>query len=376
MLPAYRIDGPPGAPVLVLANSLGTTSAMWEPQMPALTGRFRVVRYEHRGHGGSPAPPGPYRIGQLGADVLELIDAVGADRVSMCGISLGGMVAMWLAAHAPERIDRLVLACTAPHLPPAEPWIERAATVRAGGPSVLLDGLMGRWFTPGLGERRPEMSGLVAGMLGQADAEGYAGCCEAIAAMDQRDDLGAIRAPTLVLAGAEDPVTPPATALAIQARIAGAGLVVLAGAAHLANLEQPASFGAAVVEHLAGAPAQRGRRVRAEVLGAAHVERSEAAAGAFTAPFTDFITRYAWGEIWTRPGLDRATRSCITLAMLVALGRFDELALHVRGARRNGLTNEQIGEVLLQSAVYCGAPAANHAFGVARQVLDAYDAGE
>ena len=376
MLPLHRVDGPEGAPVLVLANSLGTSWAMWDPQMPTLASRFRVVRYEHRGHGGTPAPPGPYRIEQLGGDVLELLDALGAEAASVCGVSLGGMVAMWLAAHAPERIDRLVLASTAAELPPPGQWIERAATVRASGPSVLLDGLMGRWFTAGLVDRRPEVRRLVADMLGQAEAEGYAGCCEAIAAMDQRDDLGAIRAPTLVIAGADDPVTPPSIALAVQAGIPGAALVVLAGAAHLANIEQPERFSAAVVEHLAGDAAERGRRVRAEVLGPAHVERSEAARTAFTAPFQDLITRYAWGEIWTRPGLERSTRSCITLAMLVALGRFEELALHVRGARRNGLTPDQIGEVLLQTAIYCGAPAANKAFAVARQVLDAYDPGE
>jgi 3-oxoadipate enol-lactonase / 4-carboxymuconolactone decarboxylase len=369
VIPSYRVDGPDGAPLVVLANSLGTTSAMWEPQLQFLTGRFRVVRYEHRGHGGTPAPPGPYSIEQLGGDVLDLLDAVGEERASLCGISLGGMVAMWLGAHAAERVDRLVLCSTATQLPPAGQWAERAAMVRASGPMGLLDTLLGRWFTPGFPDRRPDVARLVAGMLGAADAEGYAGCCEAIGAMDQRDDLAGIGAPTLVIAGAADPVTPPAAALALQQGIAGSSLVVLPGAAHLANIEQPERFTAAIVDHLAGPPVERGRRIRRRVLGDAHVDRSEAAATSFTAPFHDLLTRYAWGEIWTRPGLDQATRSCITLAMLVALGRFDELALHVRGARRNGLSPDQIGEVLLQSAVYCGVPAANSAFAVAQRVL-------
>src|ERR1700736_495666 len=134
MLPSYRVDGPDGAPLLVLANSLGTTSAMWEPQLPVLSGRFRVVRYEHRGHGGTPAPPGPYTIEQLGGDVLDLLDAVGAERASLCGLSLGGMVAMWLAAHVPERVERLVLCGTAPQLPPADQWAARAATIRDSAP--------------------------------------------------------------------------------------------------------------------------------------------------------------------------------------------------------------------------------------------------
>jgi 3-oxoadipate enol-lactonase / 4-carboxymuconolactone decarboxylase len=368
MLPAYQVDGPQGAPVLVLANSLGTTSAMWEPQLRPLTGLFRVVRYEHRGHGGTPTPLGPYTIGQLGGDVVDLLDAVGAERASLCGLSLGGMVAMWLASHVPERVERLVLSCTAPQLPPAAQWAERAATVRASAPSALLDAVMGRWFTPAFVQRRPDVTGLVAAMLGAASAEGYAGCCEAIGAMDQRDDLSAIAAPTLIIAGAEDPVVPPATAVAMHERIGGSSMVVLR-AAHLANIEQPERFAAAVIDHLAGTPVERGRRVRREVLGDDHVERSESGATSFTAPFHDLLTRYAWGDIWTRPGLDRASRSLITLAMLVALGRFDELALHIRGALRNGLSSDQIGEVLLQSAVYCGVPAANRAFAVAHEVL-------
>ncbi len=367
---SYRVDGPAAAPVLVLANSLGTTWAMWDPQLPALTARFRVVRYDQRGHGATPAPPGPYTIADLGTDVVELLDALGEERASICGLSLGGMVAMWLASHAPDRVDRLVLCCTAPALPPAGQWAERAATVRASGPGGLLDALLGRWFTPGFAGRRPDVAALVAAMLGTTDPEGYAGCCEAIGAMDQTDQLGSIVAPTLVLAGAADPVTPPATALAIHQRVAGSSLVVLPEAAHLANVEQPDRFAAAVVDHLAGAGLDRGRHVRRQVLGDAHVDRSEAATTTFTAPFQELITRYAWGEIWTRPGLDRATRSCITLAMLVALGRLDELGLHVRGARRNGLSPEQIGEVLLHAAVYCGVPAANAAFAVARRVLE------
>jgi 3-oxoadipate enol-lactonase/4-carboxymuconolactone decarboxylase len=368
VLPSYRIDGPEGAPLLVLANSLGTTSAMWEPQLGVLTGRFRVVRYEHRGHGGRPAPPGPYTIEQLAGDVLEVLDAVGEERASLCGLSLGGMVAMWLAAHAGERVERLVLCCTAPHLPPAGQWAERAATVRAAGALGLLDALMGRWFTPGFAAGRPDVARLVAGMLATADAEGYASCCEAIGAMDQRDDLASIDASTLIIAGAADPVAPPASALAMQERIAGSSLVVLR-AAHLANIEQPERFTAALVDHLAGPPVERGRRVRREVLGDAHVDRAEEAETSFTAPFYDLIIRYAWGDIWTRPGLDRATRSSITLAMLVAQGRFDELPLHVRGARRNGLSPEQIGEVLLHCAVYCGVPAANSAFAIAQRSL-------
>jgi 3-oxoadipate enol-lactonase/4-carboxymuconolactone decarboxylase len=369
LLPPHTIDGPDGAPVVVLANSLGTSGAMWAAQLGPLAQHRRVVRYEHRGHGGSPAPASPYSIADLGGDVIDLLDHLEVERASVCGVSLGGMVAMWLGARHPDRVDRLVLACTAAHLPPAEGWYERATTVRAEGTGVLLAALLGRWFMPGFVERRPDAAADVETMLAACAPEGYAGCCEAIATMDQRSQLAAITAPTLVMAGSADPVTPPATALTLHEAIAGSALTVVPAAAHLANIEQPDRFNAAMLDHLLDPVVTRGRRTRREVLGDAHVDRSAATASAFNAPFVDLITRYAWGEIWTRPGLDRATRSCITLAMLVALGRFDELALHVRAARRNGLSDDAIGEVLLQTAIYAGVPAANSAFAVAQRVL-------
>jgi 3-oxoadipate enol-lactonase/4-carboxymuconolactone decarboxylase len=378
MTPArHRLEGPAGAPLLVLANSLGTSMDLWEPQLPVLTQRFRVLRYEHRGHGATPAPDGPYTIDDLGGDVVDLLDHLGEPSASLAGISLGGMVGMWLAAHHPDRVDRLVLACTAAHLPPPDAWSERAAKVREEGTSSLRTTLLERWFPAGFVARRPDLAELVTRMLESSADEGYAGCCEAIGAMDQRPDLGRITAPTLVLAGAEDPVTPPAMALELADGIPGAGLLVLASAAHLANLAAPERFTAALLEHVAGGtPTEQGDRTRRQVLGDAHVDRAAASSGGFAAPFTDLITRYAWGDIWTRPGLDRRTRSAITLAMLTVLGRTDEVALHVRGARRNGLSEVEIREVLLQAAVYGGVPAARSAFTVAEATLAELDGEE
>lgn len=370
MLPAHTVTGAEGAPVLVLSGSLGTTSAMWDAQLPRLAQHLRVVRTEHRGHAGSAVPPGPWTIADLGRDLVELLDHLGVERASLCGLSLGGMAAMWVAANHPRRVDRLVLACTAPQLLPASAWIDRAATVRSSGTAVLVDTLMARWFTPeGAAAGAP-----VAEMLAGVDPEGYARCCEAIAGMDLREDLTRITAPTLVIAGSDDPVTPPPAMVDLQQAIAHAALVVLPHAAHLANIEQPDLFTDEVLDHVIGRPIDRGRAIRREVLGAAHVDRS--GKSPFTAPFVDLITRYAWGEIWSRPGLDRRTRSAITLSMLVALGRFEELALHVRGARTNGLSVEEIGEILLQTAVYCGVPAANRAFEVAASVLAESEDGE
>lgn len=364
-----QVDGPPGAPFLVLSNSLGTTAEMWQPQMSVLTSRFRVVRYEHRGHGRTATPAGGYSIADLGHDLLGVLDTVGAERASLMGLSLGGTTAMWVAVHRPERVERMVLACTRPAWPPAELWDERVSAMSTGSPVDLLDRLVTRWFTPEYREQQPGSEQSVASMLGGCSSDGYARCCVALREVDLTPHLGEIRAPTLVVAGGSDPAVPIGSAAALAESIPGAELRVISPGAHLLNVEQSERFNAAVLDHLAGYPLERGRATRRAVLGDQHVERSEKAVGALTAPFSDLITRYAWGDVWTRAGLDRRTRSAVTLAMLVALGRFDELELHLQGARRNGLSHDEIGEVLLQAAVYCGVPAANTAYAVARRVL-------
>lgn len=366
---SYRLDGPRDAPVLLLGSSLGTTLGLWEPQLAAFTAHVRVLRFDLPGHDGSAAPAGPYTIARLAGGVLALADALGVDRFSYCGISLGGMIGMWLAAHHPARVDRLVLAATAPVLGPAGGWTERAATVRRDGTGVLTGTLLDRWLPGAYRSAHPDVVEGVASMIGTCDAEGYAGCCEAIARMDQRASLASIVAPTLVVAGADDPATPPATCLELAEAVPGAAFACLPGASHLVNLPDPERFAALVVDHVAGPPASRGTAARRSVLGDAHVDRAAAAASGFSAPFQDLITRYAWGEIWSRPALDRRTRSAVTLAMLVALGRADELAFHLPAAVRNGLDPEEVREVLLQTAVYAGVPAAREAFLMAERVL-------
>ena len=252
----HRLDGPEGAPVLMLSNSLGTALGMWDDHLPALADHFRVLRYDQRGHGRTPAPPGPYTIAELGGDALELLDQLGLERVSFCGTSLGGMTGMWLAINAPERIDRLALCCTSAHLPPREMWTERAATVRAHGVEAVADAQLERWFTPAFAERRPEAVERARRVLLQTPPEGYAGCCEAIAAHDLRHELGSIRAPTLVLAADGDPATPPAHGRLIADAIDGARFVVLERARHLAVVELPEDSARELLAHLtAGATA-------------------------------------------------------------------------------------------------------------------------
>ncbi len=237
-----RADGP----VVVLANSLGATHHMWDAQLDMLNERFRVVRYDTRGHGASPVPDGPYSIDDLADDVVALLDRLGVERAHLVGLSLGGMTAMRVAARNPERVDRMVLLCTASHLPPAHAWSQRAATVRADGAGAVAEAVVDRWFSPDFAGNRTHWRDMVAG----TPAEGYAACCEAIAELDLRQDLSAITAPTLAIAGVDDPATPPARLEEIVAAVPGSRLLVVEHAAHLANAEQPAVVTAALIEHL------------------------------------------------------------------------------------------------------------------------------
>ena len=252
MLLFHRFDGPEDAPVLVLSNSLGTTNEMWEPQLPALTESFRVLRHDRRGHGRSEVPPGPYTIADLGRDVLELLDSLELERVSYCGLSIGGMDGMWIAANAPERLDRLCLCSTSANLGPPELWVDRAATVRADGTDAVADATMGRWFSSAFHEAHPEVVARFREMVASTPAEGYASCCEAIRDWDFRDELGRISAPTLVLSAEVDPSTPPEHGRLIADGIPGASFVVIPEAAHLVNVERPAEVDEAILGHLTG----------------------------------------------------------------------------------------------------------------------------
>ncbi|MBX9387042.1 3-oxoadipate enol-lactonase [Streptomonospora nanhaiensis] len=244
-------EGPPDAPLVVLSGSLGSTLAMWEPQAAALAARYRVVRYDTRGHGGSPVPPGPYRLADLGGDVLRLLDRLGAERAHFAGVSLGGMTGMWLAAHAPERIDRLALVCTSARMRPQD-WAARAATVRESGVGAIADAVVDRWITPGYAEREPGTARWMREMVAATPAEGYAGCCAAIEHMDLRGDLPHITAPTLVVGGSADPAMPPEHARAIAERIPGAHLRALPGA-HLASWECAVQLNDLLLAHFGGA---------------------------------------------------------------------------------------------------------------------------
>jgi 3-oxoadipate enol-lactonase len=251
----YEVEGPSDAPVVLLAGSLGSTLEMWDPQVPALSEHFRVVRYDHRGHGKSPVVPGPYALADVAGDAVELLDRLEVERAHVVGLSLGGMVAMWLAAHAPERVDRVGLLCTSALLGPLQMWTDRAATVRAEGTGVVAEAAVARWFTPGFAEREPETVARMRAMVAGIPPEGYAAGCEVVGHMDLTGDLAAISAPTLVIAGADDPATPPVHAEGIVAGIQDGKLAVLDSAAHLASYEQAPAVNRLLLDHLRGSAA-------------------------------------------------------------------------------------------------------------------------
>jgi 3-oxoadipate enol-lactonase len=247
---AHRVDGPTGAPAVLLGPSLGTTWEMWDELTAVLAPTYQVVRYDTRGHGRSPAPPGPYSVAELADDVVALADRLGLDRFAFVGLSLGGAVGQTLATSYGGRLSALVLCCTVPRFGEPSAWHERAALVRSSGMAALDEATRGRWFTDGFRAAHPDQVDRLVAMLTGLDPEGYAGCCEALAGFDATGVLGTVSAPTRVVAGDQDPVCPPDQCRAMAEAVPGADLVVLADASHLASVAQPDAFHAAVTEHL------------------------------------------------------------------------------------------------------------------------------
>ena len=246
----YELAGPARAPVVMLSNSLGTRLEMWDPQLPALAERYRVLRYDSRGHGRSDAPPGPYTIDMLAEDALGLLDALDIERAHFCGLSKGGMVGQVLGARHGARLITLALCSTAAHMPARELWEERIRIATGQGMAALADAVVERWFTESF-RREPSIAvDRVRQMIIETPPHGYAACCAAIRDMDLRELIAAIRLPTLVVVGANDPATPPERAREIQDRIPGAQLEVIPDAAHLVNIEQDVAFDAALASLL------------------------------------------------------------------------------------------------------------------------------
>ncbi|MEM7022944.1 MAG: 3-oxoadipate enol-lactonase [Pseudomonadota bacterium] len=250
----HELSGPPDAPVVMLSNSLGTRLDMWAPQMVALSDRYRVLRYDSRGHGRTDVPPGPYSIELLAEDAVALLDALGIDRVHFCGLSKGGMVGQRLAVRHGDRLRSLILCATAAHLPPPELWNQRIEQTARAGMASVVDGVTERWFTQAfLSTPRPEVE-RVRTMIVQTPAAGYGASCAAVRDMDQRDAVRAVDVPTLLIAGADDPATTVEVMRDLQARIPGSRLVEIPQAAHLVNIEQADRFNEALLGFLDAQP--------------------------------------------------------------------------------------------------------------------------
>ena len=368
----YRLDGADDRPVLIFSHSLGCDHTQWDPQAAALSPYFRVLRYDIRGHGATEVAPGDYTIEMLAGDVLALADALGIQQFAWCGLSLGGMIGQWLAAMARDRVTALVLANTSARFPDPGVMDARQRTVLESGMASLEESVMGRFFSPQrLQTNLPAVAG-IRRVLRATDPAGYAGCCAAVRDMDQLQLLSTIVTPALIIIGDRDVSTPwQGHGEILAQRIAGAQVAHLP-TAHLSNLEAPSSFTAALCRFLLPPPSDTlaaGLEKRRAVLGDAHVDAAIGATTDFTRAFQDMITRYAWGTVWHRPGLDDGTRRLLALTAVAARGQWDEFRMHVRNALAAGMEACDLEETLLQLAVYAGVPAANRGFHIAGEEM-------
>jgi len=364
------IEGPAGGAPLVLLHSLGTSAHVWDAQAAELSRSFRVIRPDLRGHGLTTCTQGPYSMAQLADDLAGLVDALGINQFHLGGISIGGLIAQSFAAAHPGRLASLMLVDTALAIPPAQSWTDRAAKVRAEGIGSIADAVLARWVTQNFIEA-PETHGLRE-MLMRTPAEGYAAAAEAIAAADLTSTTSTLQVPALIVVGDQDLATPVASAQALNEAIAGSALVIIENAAHIPTVEKPAEVTAALTAFLSPPIMDyfaAGMNVRKQVLGDAHVARATANITELDRDFQAFITRTAWGSVWTRPGLDRRTRSLLTIAMMASLGHEEELKLHLRASKNTGATPADIAEALMQVAVYAGVPAANSAYRAAKEIF-------
>ncbi len=374
-------------PLLVLGPSLGTSAAtLWSRCAEDLTDVFDVVAWDLPGHGHNHAVPEDYfTVAELAQGVLRVVDEILEQReefrgsFAYAGDSVGGAVGLQLLLDHPDRVTSAVLLCTGAQIAEPSMWAGRIGQVSVSGTSVMVSGSAERWFGPGFLEREQGTASALLHALQDASDEGYIQVCQALADFDVRERLGEIQSPVLAVAGSADGATPPEKLREIAEQVKDGRYVELDGVAHLAPAEAPTQVARLIRQHVLGEPEtpepdlSDGMAVRRAVLGDAHVDRATANATDFTREFQEFITEYAWGGIWTRPGLDRRSRSLITLTALIARGHQEELAMHVRAARTNGLTNDEIKELILQCAVYCGVPDANTAFRIAQGVLDELD---
>ncbi|MCH4563929.1 alpha/beta fold hydrolase [Halomonas sp. EGI 63088] len=381
---AYRLLGAEALPLVMLAHPLGMTQAVWDDLLPALLPRYRVLTWDLPGHGASqawPADGGEIAPAALAAEALALADHAGASRFHFVGTSIGGVVGQQLLAEHAERLLSATLTNTGAVIGTSELWTTRAGRVRDEGLAVLSGEIVPRWFSAERLAAEPVLETGWRTQMARTDAESYARLCEMLG---RTDFTGKLAGPlsqnpdvrVRLLGGSEDMATPPATLEALAAECDGAPLEILENFAHVPSVESPGAVAGRLLAWLAvdlgevgerGVDYATGLETRQQVLGEEHVARSTANATSLDAPFQQMITRLAWGELWSNDDLTRRERSMITTGILAALGR-EELTLHLKTAKRIGLTEAELRQVLMHVAIYGGVPAANHAFALAKKL--------
>jgi 3-oxoadipate enol-lactonase / 4-carboxymuconolactone decarboxylase len=370
-LPHYKLSGTPNSPVLIFSNSLGSEMMMWDDLIPYLLPYFRILQYDTRGHGGSKQITGEkgYNVESLAHDVITLMDHLKIEKAYFCGLSLGGLIGQELAIRHSTRFHKIALSNTSAKIGDEEGWNERIKTIIEFGLEAIVDTTMKRWFTEEFITNNPEIIISTKAMFLRSDVKGYSHCCCAVRDADFRDQLDHIHIPCLIITGDEDPVTNKEQAEFLNKGIPNSEVKILK-ARHLSATELPSEFAKALIDFFIGKDKNvRGTHIRRSVLGNTHVDYANEKINDFNQDFQSFITQYAWGDIWSRPGLRKEQRSMITLAMLIALNRSNEFKMHIKAALNNGVSVSEIKEVIMQSAIYCGLPAANEAIHNAEEVF-------
>ncbi|MFJ5536592.1 alpha/beta fold hydrolase [Vreelandella titanicae] len=374
---AYRLLGAESNPLVVLAHPLGMSQAVWDDVIPALLPRYRVLTWDLPGHGASQAVSGTQITpADLAAEALALAELAGAERFHFAGTSIGGVVGQQLIAEHSDRLLSATLTNTGAVIGNPDLWNTRAGRVRQEGLAAMSEEIVPRWFAPAAFEASPALKAGWCTQMGRGDDESYAQLCEMLGRDTFTGKLAAKQAKVQLFGGSEDMATPPATLEALAAELDGAPLEIFDGVGHVPAVEAPVLFAEKLLAVLVtdlddvanqGVAYATGLETRKQVLGDEHVARSTANANSLDAPFQQMITRLAWGELWSNDDLTRRERSMITTGILAALGR-EELTLHLKTAKRIGLTEAELRQVLMHVAIYGGVPAANHAFALAKEL--------
>lgn len=378
---AYRLLGAEVNPLVVLAHPLGMSQAVWDDVIPALLARYRVLTWDLPGHGASQAVSGAQITpADLAAEALALVELAGAQRFHFAGTSIGGVVGQQLIAEHSDRLLSATLTNTGAVIGNPDLWNTRAGRVRQEGLAAMSEEIVPRWFAPQAFEASPALKVGWCTQMGRGDDESYAQLCEMLGRDTFSGKLSGKSASHKVriqlFGGSEDMATPPATLEALAAELDGAPLEIFDGVGHVPSLEAPVLFAERLLALMAtdlgdvanhGVAYATGLETRKQVLGEEHVARSTANANSLDAPFQQMITRFAWGELWSNGDLTRRERSMITTGILAALGR-EELTLHLKTAKRIGLSEAELRQVLMHVAIYGGVPAANHAFALAKEL--------